>query len=172
MDDELTRRYRRWREAERDGREEDADAVFGGLFRSVVEPPAVRPGFTTATMAAVAAAADAQRARARRLRRVLVPAGAAACLAGAYFGAGVAGTVLSALLVGALDLLVGVVVTAAATAPAGGDVWSVLTSLGRVTAALLTNSTVTATILAIQAVALAALLALRRLLGPDGESLR
>jgi hypothetical protein len=51
-----------------------------------------------------------------------------------------------------------------------GGFWPVLASLGRAAAALAADPTVTFAMIAISGVAVAALLALQRLLGSDGES--
>ena len=172
MDEELIRNYRRWVEAEEDERQGDADAAFGAVFRTSVERPAIPKDFVAETVGAVSAAAARDAQRARRLRRTLVPLGIGALVVLGYYGAGIAITALSVLVVGALDLLVRLVVGVATTMPAGADVWTVVTSLGRVAGSLLTTPAVTATILAIQGIALVALLALRHLLGSDGESFR
>lgn len=172
MDEELIRHYRRWIEAEDGDRSEEADAAFRAVFSTTAAQPAASRDFAARTMEAVAAAAAGDARRARRLRRMLLPVAAAGVAALAYFGAGLAGSAFSVLIVGSLDLLVGLVVSVATTLAAGADVWTVMSSLGRAAATLLTNPAVTATILAIQGIALAALLALRHLLGSDGESFR
>jgi hypothetical protein len=169
MDEQLIRDYRRWLEAEHDGRDDDADAAFATVVGGTLPEPAVSAGFVQQTVQAVAVAAARDARRTERTRTVLVPAACAALLTIAYFGSGLLGAALSIAVVGFLDLLVGLIVRVATTVPAGADVWTVVTSLGRVAASLLTNPAVTATILAIQGVALAALLALRRVLGSDGE---
>ena len=172
MEEQLIRTYRRWHEAEESDRPDDADAAFAAVFQATMRDESVSRDFARRTIEAVAAAADRDAVRARRTRRTLVPLGILGIAAMGYFGAGLAGTAFSVLVVGSLELLVGLVVSVATTMPAGGDVWTVMTSLGRVVSALLTNTTVTATILAIQGIALAALLMLRHLLGSDGESFR
>jgi hypothetical protein len=79
---------------------------------------------------------------------------------------------LSAALVAVLDLIITAVVGIATTIPAGADVWTVLSTVGRATAALLATPAVTMTILAIQGVAIAAFVALQRILRSDRELLR
>ena len=76
------------------------------------------------------------------------------------------------MVVASLDLVIGAVVAMAASIPAGADVWTIMTTLGRAAAALLTTPAVTVTILAIQGIAIAAFVALQRLLRSDGELLR
>jgi hypothetical protein len=78
----------------------------------------------------------------------------------------------SAVVVGALDLLVSVVVRTATTVSAGGGAWSIVTSLGRALGGVLASPSVTTTILALQGIAVAALIALQRLLRSDRESFR
>ena len=89
-----------------------------------------------------------------------------------YATAGLMMSAFSAIVVGALNLLVSAVVKVATTASAGGDLWSIAASLGRATAALLSSPSVTTTILALQGIAFAALIALQRLLRSDRESFR
>jgi hypothetical protein len=70
----------------------------------------------------------------------------------------------SAVVVKSLDLLIAAVVYVATATRSDGGLWSVAGSLGKATAAVLTNSSVTTTILALQGMAFAALVGLRRLL--------
>jgi hypothetical protein len=60
----------------------------------------------------------------------------------------------------------------AGAAETGADIWSVLSSMGRTAAAVTADPTVTVMLFALQAIALAALVALQRLLGADEESLK
>ena len=171
MSDERQHDWRRWAEAEQAGSEDEADGLFGEVFRST--PPALPSSqFTARTMAAVAAAAAQDARRARRIRSVAVPVAIAAAVLVVYSTAGLMMSVFSAIVVGALDLLVRGVVKVATTMSAGGDAWSIAASLGRATAALLTSPSVTTTILALQGIAVAALIALQRLLRSDRESFR
>jgi hypothetical protein len=172
MDEELVRSYTRWREAEQNGVDSEADAAFGRVFRSAVREPAVSAAFAPRTMEAVAAAAARDARRARRTRRLVFPLATIGIAALVYLSAGLIATALSATLVRVLDLLVAAVVGAATTMPARADAWTVVTSLGRAAAALIANPAVTITVIAIQGFALAALIALQRLLGSDRESFR
>jgi hypothetical protein len=168
MDDRLTRAYSRWRTADDADRDEDADEAFSVLTEAVIPPRFVPPQFTERTMAAIA---DATAADARQLRWLRRAAGVAAvgALIGAAMAAPFAVSAISSVLVAVLNGIVAAIVWVAA----GPDLnfWSVLTSLGRASAAFIANPTVTITMLAIQGIAIAALVALRRLLGSDREFL-
>lgn len=172
MDDQLIRQYQRWRDAEANGHDEDADAACAGVFQSVARERTVSGGFTTRAMEAVAAAAARDARRARQVRTVLVPAAAVAVALVLYLSAGQIASALSATVVWLLNLLIGAVVTGATAVQSGPDGWTILTSLGRAVAAVIANPAVTVTIFAIQGVAIAALVVLQRLLGSDGESFR
>jgi hypothetical protein len=123
-------------------------------------------------MEAVAAAAAADVLRARRVRRIVLPLAATAGLALAYLCSGLLLSALSALIVGGIDLLIGAVVYGATTMRSGGDAWTLAGNLGRATAALLTSPSVTTTILALQGMAVVALIALQRLLRSEREPFR
>lgn len=170
--DDINRSYRRWQVAEADGRDDDADAEFALVFGATLPDMAVQASFTTRTMEAVAAAAAKEGRRARRVRLASVAAGVLALVTGAYFGAAFVVTLVSTVVVGGFDLLIGLVVRTAGAAQTGADLWSVLSGVGRAAAAFAANPTVTMTLIALQGVAVAALLALQRLLGVDEESLK
>ena len=171
--DDIDRSYHRWQVAEAAGRDEDADAEFRIVFSSTVAAADDVPGsFTARTMAAVVAAATLEARRMRRVRRASIAAAVAALLTGAYFGAGAAVSLVSTIVVGGFDLLIGVVVRTAGAAQTGADVWSVLSGIGRAAASFAANPAVTMTLIALQGIAVLALLALQRLLGVDEESLK
>lgn len=172
MDDQLTRSYTRWQQAEAEARENEADAMFGVVFRSAgLAAGPVPPRFTASTMAAVARAAAADARRAYRLRTYGLPA-AVVCLAvGCYFLAGHLAALVSTIVVSSLNLLIALVV-GVTTNGAGGNLWSILSALGKATAALLSNPGFTAVVLAIQGLALVALVTLQRLLRSDEELFR
>lgn len=172
MDEGLTRAYERWRDAEARGSEDEADSAFAGVFQTVAHRPAVSPAFTMRTVGAVAAAALREQERAQRIRTRVVPAAIAAGLIAFYFSAGLIGSALSTLVVWLLNLAIGTVVTTATAVQSGPDGWSIVTSLGRAAAAVISNPTVTVTVFAIQAFAITALIVLRRLLDADRESFR
>ena len=74
-------------------------------------------------------------------------------------------SILSAVVVGALELLVqgGLQVATASD----WSIWSLLGSVGRAFAAVMSDSSVTLVMLAMHGIAVAALVALQRLLGPE-----
>jgi hypothetical protein len=90
--------------------------------------------------------------------------------AGLYFGTGWAVSFLSSVFVGFLNLVIAVIVRGAGAVGTGSGLWTVLESLGRAAAAFVADPKVTVAIFAIQAIAIGALVALRRLLGSDRES--
>lgn len=162
--------YPRWRAAEADDRDDDADEAFREVFQSAAVEQPVSLDFMAETMKAIAAAAAIDGRRAGQAR-VAVLAGTIAATAGAlYVGAGWAITLVSATFLGLLNLLVAAVVRTAEAFQTGVGVWGVLSSLGRATAAVATDSSVTFAMIGISIVAIAALAALQRLLGSDEES--
>lgn len=172
MTSDPDRNYRRWQAAEAEGREDDADSEFAALFSAAVPQRGVGAAFAGRTMEAVATAAAREARRARRLRRAVLLAGVSGSLAAGWFGAGVIATLVSATVRGAFDLLIGAVVRMAGAAATGGDVWSVLSGVGRAAASFAADPTVTMMLFALQGIAVGALIALQRLLGADEESLK
>ena len=172
MNDQHSRNWRQWTEAEQAGDDDDADALFAKVFRAAPGPDLPSSRFTAAAMAAVAAATAADARRARRVRAIGVPLAIAAALVLVYTSAGLMMSTFSAVVVGALDLLVSLVVKTATTVSAGGGIWSIVSNLGRAAAGVLSSPSVTTTILALQGIAVAALIALQRLLRSDRESFR
>lgn len=162
--------YERWRAAEQSERDDDADWAFRTVFQTAMPERPVSPEFTTRTMTAVAAVAAGDARRARRQRAGMLSGTAVVTVAAIYFGAGWAVSLASAAFIGLLNMLVTGVVRGAFAFQTGAGVGSVLLSLGRAAAALAADSNVTFAMIAISAVAVAALLALQRLLGSDGES--
>lgn len=169
LDDDLARGYSRWRALEDEGRDDDADAAFGSVFREAAEDRPVSLAFTARTMAAVAAAAEQDARRARRTRKVLVPIGAAAAAGLLYVSGGFIVSAMATSAMWVMNLLIESVVGVAKNAETGVDLWSLARSLGRAAAAFMSSPTVTVSIIAIQGIAMAALIALQRLLGSDGE---
>lgn len=172
MNDDLVRAYSRWVEAEEHERDDDADLAFDQVYRAALSEEPVSATFATRTMEAVATAAAADARRTRRTRRLLVPAGIAAVAAVAYFSASFVTAALSTTVVDVVNLLVGGIVSVATSLQRGADVWTVISGLGRAANAFMGNPAVTVTILVIQAIAITALIALQRLLGSDGGSVR
>jgi hypothetical protein len=168
MDDQLTRLYSRWRAADETDRDEEADAAFRALIEAVIPERAVSPQFVATTMDAIAEAMAADARRVTWMRRMLVLGGIAGLVATAL-AAPLALSVISTALVVAVNGMIAAIVWIAA----GPDlnVWSVIRSLARASAAFIADPTVTITMLAIQGIAIAALVALRRLLGSDREFL-
>jgi hypothetical protein len=161
--------YGRWRAAENGGRDDDADGAFRMVFQTAIPEQPVSHDFTTRTMTAVAAAAAGDARRARRTRAGVLMGTVVATSAAVYFGAGWVVSLASAALIGLLNLVIAGAVRGASALTPGG-VWPVLASLGRAAAALAADPIVTFAMIAISGVAVAALLALQRLLGSDGES--
>jgi hypothetical protein len=171
MDDDLIRGYTRWRDADQLGRDDEADAAFKAVFAALParEPS---PAFAERTMEAVALAAAVEAARARRMRVAAIAGGSLGGAAAVYLGAGLALSAVTRGAVWLLDVLLAVVVRSATAMENGADLWTVLASLGRAAAVFVADPKVTFTMVAIQGVAVAALFALQRLLGSDGESFK
>jgi hypothetical protein len=172
MNDELVRGYHRWRAVEEQGRDDDADAAFGTMFRDTVREQPVSLDFTARALEAVAAAAERDAQRVQRTRKVLVPVGFAAAAVLLYMSGGVLLSAMASSGVWLVGVLIGSVVEIATNAQAGIDLWSLARSLGRATAAFISSPTVTITIILVQGIAMAALIALQRLLGSDEGSYR
>ena len=172
MNDDLNLRVRRWQDADAAGLDDDADGVCRGVFRAIERDQEVSPAFTSAALGAIAAAAAADARRARQMRRLVAIGGAALMAVGLYFAGGWLLWTISRVFLGALDLLVGVIVRVASGVHTGTDFWTLLANLGRATAAFVANPSVTVAILAMQGIAMAAIVALHRLLGSDRESLK
>jgi ABC-type multidrug transport system permease subunit len=161
--------YAHWRAAEESGRDDDADWAFRTVFHTAMPEQPISPEFTTRTMTAVVAAAAGDARRARRVRGGMLTGAVVASTAAVYFGAGWVISGASAAFIGLLNVLIAAAVHGALF-QTGGGVSSVLASLARAAAALAADSNVTFAMIAISAVAVAALLALQRLLGSDKES--
>lgn len=169
MDEELARLYSRWRAADDTDRDDEADAAFRALSDALLPERAVSLEFTTRTTAAIANAMVIDARRASRARKALVWGGVTASIIAAYFGARPALSIISTALVAALDLMIQATVWVS-TGP-NLSLWSVLTGLGRALAAFIADPKVTVILLTIQGTAIAAFIALRRLLGSDREFL-
>ena len=172
MDDEQVRAYRRWQALEEDGRDEEADRAFHALFKGTVAPVPISHDFGAQTLAAVAAASERDGRRAQRARQAAVVAGVACGAAAIYFGAGYVSTGLSAAFLRLIDLMIVAVVSVASFMQSGADLWTVARSVGRAAAAMAGDARVAIALVVIQAVAVAAFVALRRLLDSDVELLK
>jgi hypothetical protein len=168
MDDQLARLYSRWQAADETDRDDDADVAFRALTEAIIPQRAVTPQFTERTMEAIADARAADARRVKWTRKTLV-FGATAGLIAACFAAPFALSVISNALVAGLNGIIAAIVWVA-TGP-DLNLWSVVGSLGRASAAFIADPTVTITMLTMQGIAIAALVALRRLLGSDREFL-
>jgi hypothetical protein len=162
--------YWHWRAAEESEQDDDADRAFRTVFQTAMPEQVVSPEFTTRTMTAVAAAAARDARRARRVRAGVLTGAAVATTAAVYFGTGLAISLASAAFIGLLNMVIAAAVRGAAAFQTGAGVWPVLASLARAAAAVAADPNVTFAMIAISAIAIAALLALQRLLGSDGES--
>jgi hypothetical protein len=171
MDEDLIRRYGRWRAAESRGADEEADEAFKGVFAAMPERP-VSADFTARTLQMVAETAALDVRRARHTRRVLLGGGIIGGAVAAYYGAAYAVSAVSTGFVALLDAFVGAIIGTAGAMERGADVWTVLGSLGRAAAAFVADPKVTFTMLVIQGIAAAALIALQRLLGADRETFK
>ena len=174
--DDLERRYARWRTAEPDGRdapdpegEEAADAAFGAVFSAAMPEVRVPVSFASDTMQVIGYVAALDAVRAKRTRRVLGAGSLSVAAVALYFGAGPALSILSSVFVSGLDFLVTTVVWFASSADGRPDLWSVFASMGRAAGAFVSNPKVTIVLLALQGIAIAAFIALQRLLGSDAE---
>lgn len=171
MDEDLVRRFDRWRATEAGGSDDDADEAFKGVFAAA---PGVPPStdFTARTLMLVAETAARDARRARRSRRAGIGVGVAGGVVAAYYGAGYAIAAVSTAFVTLLDLFVGATVGTAGAVERGADVWTVLGTLGRAAAAFVADPKVTFVMLAVQGIAAAALIGLQRLLGADRETFK
>lgn len=172
MDDELTREYERWRDADNAGLEDEADEACLAIFAATRHEPVVSRDFTARTLTAIAqsGAADASWTRRTRRAAAFVGVGAAATLV--YVGGPWLLAAGSWMLVGVINLLVSATVQLATSMETGVDIWAVGAGIGRALAAFVSSPSVTIAMLAMQAIAMAALIALQRLLGSDRESLK
>jgi hypothetical protein len=171
MSDELHRDllvYEGWVAADRAGRDDEADTACRELFARTLPPRSVPLAFAANTMATIAAARAIDAARARRARLALLCGTAIAGPVAIYFGAGAAMSVAASLLLGSLNLLVNM--TKGIAGMSDWNVWSLMGSLGRALAAIMSDGNVTLIVIALHGIAFAALFALQRLLGPDTES--
>jgi hypothetical protein len=170
--DDLNRQLQRWHDADADDREDDADAACSALFAAVTREPVVRAAFAAETLTAIEAAMASDTRRAKRVRRAAIISSVAAAGVGIYTGGSWLLWALSSILVGGIELLIGTIVRVIGAVQGGADLWTLISALGRAAGAFVTDPTVTVVILALQGIAMAALVALQRLLGSDRESLK
>lgn len=172
MNDDPNGRIRRWIALEDAGRDDDADAACSALFQAHVQAPAVRADFVRRTIAAVAEARVREQRRAERLRMGVLVGGSLAAVLGLFFGWQLLTAGMSSALVWGVDLLIGATVQMAGGIGTGVDVWGALAGAGRAAYAFAADPSVTVGLLVLQGIAVAALFALQRLLGSDGEAFK
>jgi hypothetical protein len=172
MDEDLVRSLRRWREADEIGDDDEADAACRAVFASGLTERPVSLEFPARTLAAIDAARSADRLRSRRMRQWLLGGGLVGGSAAAYYGSGWVVAAITGFVVGLLNVFIGGTVRVATGIQSGVDAWSVFSGLGRAFAAFISDPTVTVAMLAMQAIAVAALIALQRLLGSHTESFK
>jgi hypothetical protein len=156
----------RWLEAERAGREGEAEAAFREVFAALPRPVAP-PAFSARVLEAVAEAA-ARRARHERRVRAMVALGVAVAGTGLLLaGYRFAGAMALELLVGLLDVAVRGIVWLATALEGGVDAWSLLAQTARAIGAALTRPSTAGALIAIELVGAGALYALYRLLAAE-----
>ena len=169
MREPLNEGYGRWLDADRQGDDDAADAACRGLFEAL--PARTVPlRFSADTMARLATARAAEAARAKRARALLLWGSFIVGPIAIYFFAGALRSGAAALLLGTLKLMVNATMQVATISD--WNLWSLVGSLGRALAAIMSDADVTIVVVAMHGIAFAALAALQRLLGPDTESFK
>ena len=169
MGEPLNRDYGRWLDADRQGNDDEADAACRDVFQAL--PGRTVPlRFSTDTMARLATVRAVDAARAKRARTALLWGSFIVGPVALYFVAGALMSGAAALLLGTLKLMVNATVQVATVSD--WNLWSLVGSLGRALAAIMSDADVTIVIVAMHGIAFAALAALQRLLGPDTESFK
>lgn len=172
MDEELIARYRRWVAAETDAQDDEADAACRELFAEACEAPLPSLGFVARTMTAIADDTARSARRAQRTRRTAAVAASIGGVAAIYFGGALAVSAATRLVLGFFELVIGAAVRFATGNHAGAGLWDLSVSMGQAMTALVSDPKVTLALFVLQGVAITALVALQRLLGSDGESLK
>jgi hypothetical protein len=157
----LNEDWRRWAAAERDDREEEADAALRRAFRDV--PRAAPADQFSARVAQAVSTAVAREAR--LARAVLAGSGVAALLMLAALV-----TLAPRLFPPMLDAGVGGLVWTLAAVDNGFSVWTVLAQFARAVATLLVAPQVTLVLMALALVAIGALYGLNRMLELEERS--
>jgi hypothetical protein len=162
---DLKRELGRWIDADRSGRDDEADAAFGGVFRAVPQP-SLQPGLPDRVIEALAReAAD----RARRAKTA-----AAAALAAGLALLALAGVFLVSrgprLFFDAVDLGVRGAVWTSESFERGLGLWAILGQIGRVMTAVIATPQVTVALVGIGMVGALALYGLQRVLSSEQES--
>lgn len=164
MNPDLLREWRRWTDADADGREDEAEAGFRAVFRSV---PMLTPGagLTDRLVHAVARAAE------RRTRRTRL-AGLAAVVAGGLGAVIAILPHLPRLLFHVVNLAVSATLWIVQAFERGVEIWSALAQLGRAAGAAMTIPAVTLWLVGVELLGVTALYALHRVLTSEQESTR
>jgi hypothetical protein len=153
--------WRRWLTAERDEREDDAEAELRLVFRSI---PTLAPPEGFAGRVAQAVARDIRR-RAQITRLIVLGWSAAAIVA-----SGVVLWQLPRLLRPMFNAGVSGLVWSLAAVDRGIDVWTLIGRMARLTAAIVVTPQVTLLLMALALVAIAALYGLNRVLDLEERS--
>jgi hypothetical protein len=169
MNQDLRQSFRDWQAADEAGRDDTADAACRELFETVMPVQGVSATFTAQTMKAVAEAAAHDARRARQTRAAVLWGSVASGVVLAYFGLGFLVSSVPAAISGLVAFFVGAMVRLAAAMQAGVSVWSLLTTMGSAAWTFVSDPKVTFFLIAIQGVAVAALLWLQRLVDSEGE---
>jgi hypothetical protein len=161
MSSDLFGDWRRWAAAERDGRDDEADASLTGAFKAVpLRLP--REGFDERVVAAMARAA-------RRRAHMARVAAAAAALVGVAL-VSVLIWQLPRILRMAVDVSVGAVVWSALAFDRGLDLWAILAQLASAVRAVIVAPQATFAMIGLGLVALGALYVLQRMLEAEERS--
>jgi hypothetical protein len=161
MDPELTRAWRRWVAAERDGRDDQADVAFRDVAPMLpIRTP--RPDFASRVMHAV----EREAIRRARVARGLV---VVCSVVSVGFAIGVI-LQLPRLLQAALDAGLAALLWTLVALNRGLDAWAILAQFGRTVAAVVDTPEVTVSIVGLGVVAVAALYGLHRMLELEERS--
>ncbi|MGH9330838.1 MAG: hypothetical protein ACRD09_10370 [Vicinamibacterales bacterium] len=155
----------RWMAADREGREDEADAAFKAVFRAAPAPEA-RPAFIDRVMEALARDV----ARRRRRARIAAASGVAASI---LMGLGVTVALIAQgpkLIVWAVDACVAAAVWMSAAFENGLDLWAILAQIGSAAAAVIATPQVSSVLIAIEAIGAVALYGLHRIFASEQES--
>lgn len=155
----------RWLGAEREGRDEEADAAFKAVFRAA-PAAASRPEFVDQVMDALAR----DTARRRRRAQVIAVSGFAASILVAL-GVVVAFFIYGpALIARAVDSSVAAALWMSVAIENGLDLWAILAKIGGAAAAVITTPQVSSVLIAIEVVGALALYGLHRIFASEQES--
>jgi hypothetical protein len=155
----------RWITADREGRDDEADAAFKPVFRAIPAAPA-EPAFVDRVMEALA------RDAARRRRRARIAA-ASGIAASSVIGLGVLAALIAQgprLIVWVVDGIVAAALWMSVAFENGLDVWAMLTQIASAAAAVIATPQVSSVLIAIEVVGAIALYGLHRIFSSEQES--